>query len=256
MCSLGQWVSLKIIVADESEQSQELHILQALAQRANGSLSSHHIVHLLDFFSHAGPNGWHQCLVFELLGPTVDIIVNDAHEDGHRLDLEVALSISMQLLEAKLFVQESGYALGGMNHLLQYIRALWNAIELTCIDPSPRNLCFASSCLSQLSEEKLLDVLGPPECDELIRVDGEPLNQGVPKALIRSTQWVGWPDEDEEGDDDIRVIDLGHAFSITDIPPSIPQPAGFQAPETIFANTVGPSMDQWRIGLVVRATQL
>lgn len=57
-----------------------------------------------------------QCLVFELLGPTVDIIVNDAHEDGNRMDPEVALSMSLQLLEAKSFMQESGYALGGMRY--------------------------------------------------------------------------------------------------------------------------------------------
>lgn len=57
--SLGQWVSLKIIVAEESEQSREFHVLQALIRCSEASLSSHNIVQLLDSFSHTGPNGCH-----------------------------------------------------------------------------------------------------------------------------------------------------------------------------------------------------
>src|SRR5271155_733647 len=79
-CRLEQWVSVKIIIADRTNQSRELHNLRALAEHSKGG--SEHIVQLLDDFLHEGPNGCHQCLVFELLGPTVSIYVDDYHGMG------------------------------------------------------------------------------------------------------------------------------------------------------------------------------
>lgn len=110
---LKQWVSVKITTADRTNQSQELQNLEALAEHSKGSLGSKNIIRLLDDFLHEGPNGCHQCLVFELLGPTVNIIVNDYHEEGERLDTETLLKISIQLLQAVAFMHEAGYAHGG-----------------------------------------------------------------------------------------------------------------------------------------------
>ena len=55
--------------------SRELGVLQALHQRAKGYLGHNGIVPWLDHFDHDGPNGRHQCLVFELLGPTVATVI-------------------------------------------------------------------------------------------------------------------------------------------------------------------------------------
>jgi len=86
-------VSIKIITADRTNQSRELHNLRALAEHTKESLCVEYIVQLLDDFLHQGSNGCHQCLVFELLGPTINIIVNDYHEEGERLDTETVLKI-------------------------------------------------------------------------------------------------------------------------------------------------------------------
>ena len=43
-------------------------LLQSLAGNFQGNLHSEYIVQLLDHFVHQGPNGTHQCLLFELLG--------------------------------------------------------------------------------------------------------------------------------------------------------------------------------------------
>ena len=64
-CRLEQWVSVKIITTDKTNQSRELHTLRALAEHSKGSLCSENIVQLLDDFLHEGPSGCHQCLVFE-----------------------------------------------------------------------------------------------------------------------------------------------------------------------------------------------
>ena len=52
--------------------------------------------------------------MFELLGPTVDVIVNDYHKEGERLDTEILFKISTPLLQAVAFIHEAGYAHGGI----------------------------------------------------------------------------------------------------------------------------------------------
>jgi len=84
-------------------------------------------------------------------------------------------------------------------------------------------------------------------------LDGEPLRDGIPKRLIKSAEWVGWPDEDDEGDEDIRVIDLGEAFLQNAVPQRLAQPGGLQAPETIFTSRFDYRLDLWRAGLIVRS---
>jgi serine/threonine protein kinase len=104
-----QWVSIKITTADSSKQSPELHTFLSLAGHCQG-----HLVQLLDHFLHQGPNGTHQCLVFELLGPTVDAVVREIYEWEDVLEPETILRMSEQLLQAINFIHEVGYAHGGM----------------------------------------------------------------------------------------------------------------------------------------------
>ena len=64
-------------MADASQAFQELSNLQLLGW-------SKYIVRLLDSFVHHGPNVQHQCLVFELLGPTIDQVLEryfERHND-------------------------------------------------------------------------------------------------------------------------------------------------------------------------------
>jgi serine/threonine-protein kinase SRPK3 len=105
-----QWVSIKIITAESSKQSAELRNFLSL----QGHLHSKYIVQLLDDFFHQGPNGTHQCLVFELLGPTVDAVVREIYEWEDVLEPETILRMSEQLLQAINFIHEVGYAHGGM----------------------------------------------------------------------------------------------------------------------------------------------
>lgn len=74
------------MTADSTKESSELRNLRSLAGHSKGCLSSRCIVQLLEDFLHQGPNGCHQCLVFELLGPSVDAVARDYHEFGDRLE--------------------------------------------------------------------------------------------------------------------------------------------------------------------------
>lgn len=115
-----------------------------------------------------------------------------------------------------------------------------------------KNLAFHNGRLSHLSEEELFEALGPPNPEKLARLDGKPLEPGIPSQLVESALWTGWPLDDEEDDDYIRIIDLGEAFDNNAVPQTLAQPRGLQAPESIFTGRFDYKQDLWRVGLVVR----
>ena len=114
-----RWVSIKILTVSATVESQELALFRSLTALCDGDLSSRYIVQLLDEFLHQGPNGTHQCLVFELLGPTVDMIISTYHDLADPEDIleaETTLKISEQLLNAVAFIHEAGYSHGGRSY--------------------------------------------------------------------------------------------------------------------------------------------
>ncbi|KAF6241419.1 hypothetical protein HO173_000129 [Letharia columbiana] len=104
------------------------------------------------------------------------------------LDPDIVLRISEQLVDAVTFLHEAGYAHG---------------------DISSRNIVFTCNHLSQASKEDLFNILGPPESENLTRLDGEPSGDSLPKQLVKTVGWDNWTEEDEE---DLRIIDFGEAF--------------------------------------------
>lgn len=103
---------MKIKIAD-SDDSRELSNLEYLNRNSAGDLSASYIIQLLDSFKHEGPNGVHQCLVFELLGPSVEHVIDDYSETDDQLEPEIILRISRQLMVAVRFLHNSGMCHGG-----------------------------------------------------------------------------------------------------------------------------------------------
>ena len=103
--------------------------------------------------------------------------------------------------------------------------------------------------MSQATKEDIFDVLGGPETEELIRLDGKPLKNSLPKQLVKTAGWDNWTDEDEEN---LRVIDFGEAFLQGTEPRMLAQPDTMRAPETIFTVKFDYRVDLWRAGIVVR----
>lgn len=220
---------------------------------------SKYIVRLLDEFLLEGPNGCHQCLVFDLLGPTVNTMVDDAHHFGERLETDIIIRVSIQILKAVAFMHKAGYAHGGtvaFARVFPCISRHFTSLGLTFVDINLKNLAFHNGRLSRLSEEKLFEALGSPNPEVLTRSDGEPLGRGIPTQLVESAQWTGWPLDDDEDDENIRIIDLGEAFNQNAVPKHLAQPGGLQAPETIFTGKFDYRHDLWRVGLLVRTPLL
>lgn len=120
-------------------------------------------------------------------------------------------------------------------------------------DLSGRNIALACTFLSQLTQNDLVEVLGPPESEALARLDGNPLEKGLPNRLVKAAGRDDWIDEDDE---DLRIIDLGESFLQAAEPQTLAQPGSLQAPETIFTNSFDYRVDLWRAGCVVRALHL
>ncbi|PTU17900.1 hypothetical protein P175DRAFT_0512093 [Aspergillus ochraceoroseus IBT 24754] len=118
-------VKICISARENSEANRELHVIKRLA-------SIHpcpqHVVRLLDDFDLSGPNGTHQCLVFELLGP------------------------SFLARPPKPFAKQ---ALGGLDTLHQH--------NIGHGDIHPRNLALTVPCMNNMPEEQFMEMLGKPE---------------------------------------------------------------------------------------------
>lgn len=251
------WVSLKIMTADSSLGSRELHNLQFLEKCSQGGLSSKHIVPLLNYFTHQGPNGIHQCLVFELLGPSVDRVLGDIYSSGDTLEAENILRMSEQLLQAITYIHDAGMGHGGeaQSYLPFFNPASPHSSILfshngtyVAADINGGNVAFSCSHLSKVAKEDLFNVLGLPESEDLARLDGKPLDKSLPKHMIRATEWDEWIDEDVEN---LRVLDFGEAILQGNEPRALAQPGPLRVPETIFDECFDHRVDLWRSGCMV-----
>ncbi|PLB51473.1 kinase-like protein [Aspergillus steynii IBT 23096] len=221
-----KWVSLKIMTAN-ARGSRELQNFKYIERHSEGNLSSNYIVQLLDSFTHEGPNGVHLCLVFKLLGPSVDKVLEDYHEGNDKLCPDTVLKMSTQLLRAVQFIHSSGMCHG---------------------DISGRNIAFSCSHLSNVTEEELFGVLGHPEIETLARIDGTPLENRLPSQLVRAADWVEWIDEDDE---EIRLLDIGESFIQGEEPERLAQPGTLKVPKTIFTDRFDYRVDLWRTGCMI-----
>ncbi|KAI9834062.1 MAG: hypothetical protein M1819_003347 [Sarea resinae] len=69
-----RYVSLKILTAEVSEEEEccDVKVLDFLSQRSSSHPGRQYICFLFDHFWIQGPNGSHLCLVSEVLGPTIE----------------------------------------------------------------------------------------------------------------------------------------------------------------------------------------
>ncbi|KAJ8514894.1 hypothetical protein ONZ45_g7631 [Pleurotus djamor] len=153
------YASLKILTAEYTANNQELSVLLHLREEEGSGKEN--IVQLIDHFQHTGPNGTHQCIVTELLGPplSTDIEVVYVTEIlppsvAKRLIAQVALGVS--------FLHKRNIVHGDM-HL--------------------SNLLFYSDKLvDALKKEGVEAVYGAPRTDPLILLDRKDREHPAPPS--------------------------------------------------------------------------
>lgn len=84
----------------------ELEIMQHIRDTAARSRhpGRHHVALILDHFEHPGSPRPHVCMVFELLGPSIEDALHASSPTRVRLPYQAAKSVSRQLLQALDFV--------------------------------------------------------------------------------------------------------------------------------------------------------
>lgn len=120
--SLRQWVSIKVksaaVSTEDLDQDPEISILKQLERCYAESAQREPMpsVRLLDCFHHTGPNGTHNCLVMELLGPSLSDVLECYQYRQETFRPDTVLRASCQLLDALAFFHQAGFAHGGMTN--------------------------------------------------------------------------------------------------------------------------------------------
>jgi serine/threonine-protein kinase SRPK3 len=122
--SLRQWVSIKFKSAaastEDLDQDPEVSTLKQLEKRYAESAQHNPMpsIRLLDCFHHTGPNGTHNCLVMELLGPSLSNVLDCYAYREWTMRPDTMLRASCQLLDALAFLHQAGFAHGGVAALV------------------------------------------------------------------------------------------------------------------------------------------
>ncbi|KAI0861052.1 serine protein kinase [Xylaria cubensis] len=228
----NRYVALKILVSKFSGSTNELRILHHIGQVAPAQ-AAEYTTQLLDDFEHRGPNGLHQCLIFELMGPTVNTMVEELPQFKPRVwgmkiryPTQMAKSILKQSLKSLAFLHEHGIAHG---------------------DLQPGNMLFALDDINSRLEDMLQQ--DDSHQSELVqRLDGKE-DLWAPRYL-----YVGQPLSslvDHAGEFKIKLSDMGGAYFFANPPTKLITPTGLRAPEQILTGAVNNTLDVWSFGCLI-----
>ncbi|THY81555.1 kinase-like protein [Aureobasidium pullulans] len=224
--SLNQNVALKIVTSeDSSSRNRELCTHQRLSEKSLPPMNDHkHIVRLLDNFDHPGPNGTHNCLVLELLGPSVATVIEERFA-GNRLPGFMAKKACKEMALALEVLHAQGIGHGDLH---------------------TRNVAFTIPGLKLLPEEELSKKLGKPRVGPVSRPDGEPLEPGMPEYLVWPARLLANDPNFEKSS--MKLIDFGESFMSDNKAETLHTPLALRAPEVLFQDEYDLRVDCWSLG--------
>ncbi|EMT62640.1 Serine/threonine-protein kinase SKY1 [Fusarium odoratissimum] len=183
-----RYVALKITVAEA--RSRDTKILQRLAASPRNHEGSCYVNQMWDQFTLIGPNGSHDCLVLDLVGPNIADII-DSHCRGDRLPSHAAKSISRQVLQGIDYLASNGIGHGDLH---------------------TRNIALEIPELHLLSERDFIARLGEPEMGLVTRRDGKSLSSNIPTCIVRPSSFRHKDVQRLLSSPSIKIIDFGEAF--------------------------------------------
>lgn len=245
----SQWVSLKIKQSRVSEgpleQDQEVQALLALEKHyaSSDQKLSRCFTRLLATFQISGPNGTHNCLVTELVGPSVARVLRACSLFGETLRPDTVLRASRRVLQAVNFAHHAGVVHGGTYCLSCTKRQFLNELFT---DISFGNVAFTCDVALNGEEDIFVALGGQPVIATYTGEKSLPPN--MPRMLVKTAEWDMWTDRDEEN---VRLLDWGLAFPVGQVVTTLPQPIDLRSPETFFCASIDFRHDLWRAGCVV-----
>lgn len=183
---------MKIKTARDSVEEDELSIMNHLSQKMWSDSTSAHLVTLLDTFDHQGPNGTHLCLVLEVMGASVDAMIE-----------KLPQNIPLCLWHVSRYPKWMAKRI--LTHTLRGI-AFLHSRGVTHGDIQPRNLLFSASGLDSVRVEELEETNKSLAVEAVKRLDGKadkwaPRYVAIPDSLADHT--------DVDARFIIKISDLG-----------------------------------------------
>ncbi|KAH9874832.1 hypothetical protein J1614_004319 [Plenodomus biglobosus] len=228
-----RYVALKIIIAKAASSATELSIHEKVSSLSSKDPNSQYITILLDAFQHEGPNGKHQCLVFEVMGATAASLVEELPENKpkmygkvERYPKWVAKKILLHTLRGLAFLHRNGVVHG---------------------DIQPGNLLFSVQGIDEIKEGELMQDESTTAIP-LQRLDGK-MDRWAPKNLYLKQSLHDRVKLTSELL--VKLSDLGSAFWASQPPDSTVTPVALRAPELILRQRFGSGIDIWSFGCLM-----
>ena len=281
--NVNKYVALKVLTADASLDQKESDILRTLSNSTLDHPGKRYVMTLLDAFVHEGPNGSHQCLIFEAMGSSLGALLEDYPRGLHGrknpvlefYDEEEEAQAVRELENSAIDIgaESPDTADGGFDDdrsvtvveekygrrlplrmakivLRQMLLAIdfMHRSNITHSDLQPGNVLLQLKSLSHVEEERLCQANDVKSLVPVHRIDGKP-DSWAPKYLALNRSLTDYLDLN--ADVEIKVSDLGASF-FTDFPPQKPvTPTGLRSPEFMCKRQTGPAQDIWSFGCLI-----
>ncbi|KAG6282370.1 hypothetical protein E4U46_008293 [Claviceps purpurea] len=216
--------------SDNPLPDREAEILSQIRETGPGKHGYETVIELLDLFIVEGPNGFHQCLVTEVVSPLSD------EDVVQRWSFDVV----RQLVEGFAFLHGEGIVHG---------------------DPHSANLGVAIPQLEQFEEDDIIEFFGAPEIVPVIHWDPKfPLNS-IPPYIVPSVS-IGFFLERRKafpaGSVTAKILDFGRAYRMSQVTPNLlgAAPSMIRPPEFLLeelcddriGSTWSEAADIWAVG--------
>ncbi|PPQ96570.1 hypothetical protein CVT26_006299 [Gymnopilus dilepis] len=226
--------ALKVIVARESFSTSELAICRHLAHKAEAVPGADFIAEMIDHFEVEGPNGRHLCLVMELLGPSLELLLN--HK---KPPFDVCARMITQISRAVAYLHFRGVVHGDLH---------------------PGNILLKIPGSESWLEQDLDLYFGPPLTFEIQREDNEPLTVDdsihLPAFTVQAFNRKTLLTHCLANPINIKIIDFGKSFFNIGEAKSreLGIPRYYAAPEVLLKEPVNSAMDVWALAALQHMT--
>ncbi|KAJ5121243.1 uncharacterized protein N7515_009204 [Penicillium bovifimosum] len=217
---LERYVTLKILKADISSNSQESSILQHLSEADTHHPGKPHVLQLLDQFEHEGPNGLHLCLVFPVM-----------MSDGEEITMQqeprfpdYVREISKQILLGLKYLHDQGLIHG---------------------DLQPANILFTQNC------DFTSDMFKEPEFSPVKWLPGVEIDNSAPQYLMCSQRPYGMLASASSSTLLVKIGDMGGAMWNTQDKSRPVTPVALRAPELLQPHSWNEKADIWALGCLI-----
>ncbi|KAI8626873.1 kinase-like domain-containing protein [Xylariaceae sp. FL1651] len=227
-------VTLKVSVSDKSSNNKA-NVLSAIYKLSEeyprqDHPGRHHLVRMLDHFTVDRPDGIHDCLVLELLGPSVPDVIESLYSDG-RLPADLAKSTAYRALLGIDVLSSHKIGHGVRPPFEEY------------------HICFTEPC--HFGRVTFLEMFGRPETTPVGSVDGIALTTHLPNYIVRPIFFPVRSMREGLRTSTVKIIDFGEAFFPSQNAVAVHTPLAVRALEAIFDDWIDYRVDMWSMDFLL-----